>query len=154
MIACVYVLFFFSIRRRHTGCALVTGVQTCALPICPAGRRPHRSGQRFRAEILYPLANQRRLAGDEQNCLSPGATAVPCQQETNELLNGGCPDRGSTRATLFRRCHLGYMPQFSLWRAGHTARSEERRVGQEGVSTCRSRLAAYELKKTSEISHK
>src|SRR3546814_8007615 len=25
--------FFFSIRRRHTICALVTGVQTCALPI-------------------------------------------------------------------------------------------------------------------------
>src|SRR3546814_3283605 len=27
------VLFFFSRRRRHTRCALVTGVQTCALPI-------------------------------------------------------------------------------------------------------------------------
>src|SRR3546814_3680000 len=29
---CMYV-FFFSSRRRHTSCALVTGVQTCALPI-------------------------------------------------------------------------------------------------------------------------
>src|SRR3546814_6486704 len=29
--ACVF--FFFSSRRRHTRCALVTGVQTCALPI-------------------------------------------------------------------------------------------------------------------------
>src|SRR3546814_12236350 len=28
------VWFFFSSRRRHTRCALVTGVQTCALPIC------------------------------------------------------------------------------------------------------------------------
>src|SRR3546814_10504709 len=28
--------FFFSSRRRHTRCALVTGVQTCALPICKA----------------------------------------------------------------------------------------------------------------------
>src|SRR3546814_10364715 len=27
------MLFFFSSRRRHTICALVTGVQTCALPI-------------------------------------------------------------------------------------------------------------------------
>src|SRR3546814_6135495 len=26
-------MFFFSCRRRHTRCALVTGVQTCALPI-------------------------------------------------------------------------------------------------------------------------
>src|SRR3546814_2715823 len=48
--------FFFSSRRRHTRCALVTGVQTCALPIwlgaptrrvgipaistCPKGRLP------------------------------------------------------------------------------------------------------------------
>src|SRR3546814_4771150 len=30
----VYAFFFFSSRRRHTRCALVTGVQTCALPIC------------------------------------------------------------------------------------------------------------------------
>src|SRR3546814_3649953 len=28
-------VFFFSSRRRHTRCALVTGVQTCALPISP-----------------------------------------------------------------------------------------------------------------------
>src|SRR3546814_2978119 len=27
------IIFFFSSRRRHTRCALVTGVQTCALPI-------------------------------------------------------------------------------------------------------------------------
>src|SRR3546814_2948850 len=29
----VFLWFFFSSRRRHTRCALVTGVQTCALPI-------------------------------------------------------------------------------------------------------------------------
>src|SRR3546814_1459976 len=29
--------FFFSSRRRHTRCALVTGVQTCALPISVRG---------------------------------------------------------------------------------------------------------------------
>src|SRR3546814_10717035 len=38
LISVVCVLFFlfcfFSSRRRHTRCALVTGVQTCALPIC------------------------------------------------------------------------------------------------------------------------
>src|SRR3546814_7115946 len=32
-VLCVVVVFFFSSRRRHTRCALVTGVQTCALPI-------------------------------------------------------------------------------------------------------------------------
>src|SRR3546814_109430 len=32
--ACIFYFFFFSSGRRHTSCALVTGVQTCALPIC------------------------------------------------------------------------------------------------------------------------
>src|SRR3546814_2788422 len=34
---CVCLCFFLSSRRRHTSCALVTGVQTCALPISIAG---------------------------------------------------------------------------------------------------------------------
>src|SRR3546814_13559628 len=33
MLSCLCVCVFFSSRRRHTRCALVTGVQTCALPI-------------------------------------------------------------------------------------------------------------------------
>src|SRR3546814_7104651 len=32
--------YFFSIRRRHTRCALVTGVQTCALPISLRAAKP------------------------------------------------------------------------------------------------------------------
>src|SRR3546814_2752729 len=39
---CVYInfsVFFFSSRRRHTRCALVTGVQTCALQIYQSDRR-------------------------------------------------------------------------------------------------------------------
>src|SRR3546814_2503101 len=34
----LFSVFFFSSRRRHTSCALVTGVQTCALPISFFGR--------------------------------------------------------------------------------------------------------------------
>src|SRR3546814_9596483 len=41
------IVFFFSSRRRHTRCALVTGVQTCALPISgPAGPIHHQSRPR------------------------------------------------------------------------------------------------------------
>src|SRR3546814_6126682 len=36
LVSLVVFVFFFSSRRRHTRCALVTGVQTCALPICYA----------------------------------------------------------------------------------------------------------------------
>src|SRR3546814_2469025 len=41
-------MFFFSNRRRHTRCALVTGVQTCALPILhhAAGQPRHDSADR------------------------------------------------------------------------------------------------------------
>src|SRR3546814_2491815 len=36
LVCCAFCcFFFFSSRRRHTRCALVTGVQTCALPISP-----------------------------------------------------------------------------------------------------------------------
>src|SRR3546814_784694 len=33
LLSLFFFVFFFSSRRRHTSCALVTGVQTCALPI-------------------------------------------------------------------------------------------------------------------------
>src|SRR3546814_6535896 len=40
LLCLIYTLFccffFFSSRRRHTRCAVVTGFQTCALPICAA----------------------------------------------------------------------------------------------------------------------
>src|SRR3546814_4804894 len=53
----MFYVFLFSSRRRHTRCALVTGVQTCALPILKTGGCPencaycpqsahHKTGQR------------------------------------------------------------------------------------------------------------
>src|SRR3546814_5169980 len=50
---------FFSSRRRHTRCALVTGVQTCALPICcsirpSAHRRRGAPGQTPGVDFLLP----------------------------------------------------------------------------------------------------
>src|SRR3546814_14607067 len=49
---CLYVYFFFSSRRRHTRCALVTGVQTCALPILR--RRQRRASARSAAPMRWP----------------------------------------------------------------------------------------------------
>src|SRR3546814_15963028 len=54
------VLFFFSSRRRHTRCALVTGVQTCALPI---SRRFLADGRRARDRDAAARRASRRLAG-------------------------------------------------------------------------------------------
>src|SRR3546814_7281242 len=41
---------FLSSRRRHTICALVTGVQTCALPICMGNA--HKQGNAIRVTVL------------------------------------------------------------------------------------------------------
>src|SRR3546814_3032734 len=77
-----FVVFFFSSRRRHTRCALVTGVQTCALPI---------------------------------SILVAGVVGLVV------LLVWAFPQRA----------------------LGQADRSEERRVGKECVSTCRSRWSPY-----------
>src|SRR3546814_7013316 len=77
---CFICFFFFSSRRRHTRCALVTGVQTCALPI-------------------YLLIDLRQFFG----------------------IIG---------SKVFSACFF-------------SDRSEERRVGKECVSTCRSRWSPY-----------
>src|SRR3546814_15385330 len=98
--------FFFSSRRRHTRCALVTGVQTCALPISA-----HRIAT---CEVGPPRARQ-RPAG------FAAASVTSC-------------DGNKSSAT-------------TIAPAGTTARSEERRVGKECVSTCRSRWSPYHYKK-------
>src|SRR3546814_1153005 len=53
------MFFFVSSRIRHTRCALVTGVQTCALPICPAFASIRRSSADF--QIPRSAARSRRL---------------------------------------------------------------------------------------------
>src|SRR3546814_19552149 len=91
LLKCVKSNFFFSSRRRHTICALVTGVQTCALPIST-----HRISPACRSK--------------DTSCTAQGRSEP------------------SGRATV-------------------KPRSEERRVGKECVSTCRSRWSPYHLKK-------
>src|SRR3546814_3760156 len=93
----IFFLFFFSSRRRHTRCALVTGVQTCALPIwCERG------GSIGAGDAA---GSSSRAAG------AAGELTGDFARTAREWVN--TPDH----------------------------RSEERRVGKECVSTCRSRWA-------------
>src|SRR3546814_9095378 len=74
MLSYVFVfLFFFSSRRRHTRCALVTGVQTCALPIylVAGDRRASRQGKAHRHSLAQlqsdqPAARRGRRSGGGQ----------------------------------------------------------------------------------------
>src|SRR3546814_7438237 len=89
---CAWCCVFFSSRRRHTRCALVTGVQTCALPISLMIRA----------------------------CFS--------EEDMKDRLEA-CHDEYDFGATLAVASMGG----------GAFPRSDERRVGKECVSTCRSR---------------
>src|SRR3546814_6320785 len=94
--------FFFSSRRRHTRCALVTGVQTCALPI---------SDRCGRVVV--------EVDGHVQSRMEP-PRALAC----STARTGGMAGTGGAGT-------------------GALARSEERRVGKECVSTCRLRWSPY-----------
>src|SRR3546814_5654155 len=70
MLSWLYVfMFFFSSRRRHTRCALVTGVQTCALPISEGLLLRH--SPRRNRHILAVTVN-------EMGWLPPSLTASRC----------------------------------------------------------------------------
>src|SRR3546814_9513515 len=59
----ICVLFIFSRRRRHTRCSLVTGVQTCALPICHAAAA---RGQPEPCERAEDDIGERREAAEDE----------------------------------------------------------------------------------------
>src|SRR3546814_2406721 len=103
------IFVFFSSRRRHTRCALVTGVQTCALPI-------------------YALPAT----------LTLGATIV-----LQDYFEAGRAIDVIHRSGATVYYSTGNMTRAMLdhpdYRQAMIGRSEERRVGKECVSTCRSR---------------
>src|SRR3546814_13677413 len=63
-----FVWFFFSSRRRHTRCAVVTGVQTCALPISRG-----RAGKSRRWVYAADLLVKRKLDCSAFRYLRPNA---------------------------------------------------------------------------------
>src|SRR3546814_2464790 len=70
-------VFFFSSRRRHTRCALVTGVQTCALPIYAGRQWGYTSSHVWvnngcRAEFGYGYRNVRPPEKDKDKGPSTG----------------------------------------------------------------------------------
>src|SRR3546814_4198198 len=76
------VFFFFSSRRRHTRCALVTGVQTCALPILPpnsgtdARTSDDSSARRPGAHFCGVAAKRQRRRSPETGRAAPEITGA------------------------------------------------------------------------------
>src|SRR3546814_14649652 len=115
--------FCFSSRSRHTRCALVTGVQTCALPIC----RRHARRTAFSAA---PTQADRVAAPPIQACGEhPHSSGFPCSS------NASPP----ARSELAGAAEVAYFVSFQ--------RSEQRRVGNKCVNKLRSRCSPGQEKK-------
>src|SRR3546814_3100700 len=104
---CSYSFFFFSSRRRHTRCALVTGVQTCALPILQVvvGGNNEIVGARIRGldDIVTTLNGREIFTGvgrgfSFQDLPAEALAGVDVYKSSSaERLEGGVADRKSTR---------------------------------------------------------
>src|SRR3546814_16600997 len=95
--SCGSSLFFFSSRRRHTRCALVTGVQTCALPIscAPADLRAAVHAVRVGARRGDRLL--RRSAGTDRRRRGAGVPWYPAVDFGGRRVPRAVRGRGAQR---------------------------------------------------------
>src|SRR3546814_2489892 len=141
----MFSCFFFSIRRRHTRCALVTGVQTCALPIFA---RPGGGG--------HCCADKPRCAGAAIGGAARGAgrgvaadaairlcRALPDTARTQRAVAAGTGDLHRRTAVRVRAGRPATAPR--LWRSEeHTS---------ELQSLMRNSYAVFCLKKKTKPKH-
>src|SRR3546814_2982777 len=104
---------FFSSRRRHTRFALVTGVQTCALP------------------ISYVVQVEGTPSSEQIAALKAGP-----------VLNDG-PSEATRVQVLVHPPEWLWPRDPPVRARKSVPRSEARRAGKECVSTCRSRWSPY-----------
>src|SRR3546814_5650308 len=154
IVLAISVYFFFSSRRRHTRCALVTGVQTCALPIWSHRRTPGLPSARRRSGCARASAAPRRRtasgrragrAACRRGCRSrrgtcaarpPWPAPAACRRSSGP---GPCrPSAGVPRGS--GRCSFG---------SARPARSEEHT--SELQSLMRRSYAVFFLKKNKHI---
>src|SRR3546814_14211659 len=152
-----FFFFFFSSRRRHTRCALVTGVQTCALPSYTTI---------YRWVQCYAPEMEKRLRWFWRRGFDPSwrldETYVKVRGKWTYLYRA-VDKRGDTidfymsptRSAKAEKRFLGKaLRGLKPWekpaplhhdkaQSYGAARSEERRGGKECVSTCRSRWSPY-----------
>src|SRR3546814_11036984 len=126
--------FFFSSRRRHTRCALVTGVQTCALPIFSSYPAPiDQANIRQMPELAKRFGTIPGLSDHTMGTTASVAAVAlgACVIEKHFTLSRA--DKGPDSEFSLEPSELGQLCRETY------DRSEERRVGKECVSTGRCR---------------
>src|SRR3546814_12421350 len=131
-------VLFFSSRRRHTRCALVTGVQTCALPISADSSAANEAGCKEVAYWYDPMK-------PDQHFDKPGKSPFMDMQLVAKCAGGEAAGAGGVNIdpTLVQnfgvrtaQAEIG-VPEPET----NDTRSEERRVVKECVSTWNIRWA-------------
>src|SRR3546814_14539380 len=134
-------LFFFSSRRRHTRCALVTGVQTCALPISEIETALDKDADAFfeqcadsavnGAEALRIDTLQSEWASTRREGKFTAAADIPLEgvAQLAEGTDGNVAAIGQFCTQRNAQCGHEYCTGVTSGRQ----RTEERRVGKECV---------------------
>src|SRR3546814_7888110 len=160
---CSLFFFFFSSRRRHTRCALVTGVQTCALPILLSQHHrasfPRSRDDRTRA-VRAARRRQRRcdrgLLGEDRSAARP----VQIRILLSAAGRASCGDRSRTGA---HRSRVGppprerrprYRPATPPLPARRRSRDRSEEHTSELTSLMRISYAVFCLKKKTHTKHK
>src|SRR3546814_5943287 len=115
-------VFFFSSRRRHTRCALVTGVQTCALPILLAAFAAHLARARGRLDA----AEEKRIV----NLLAEVPAAMNAALAHDAAIEEMAPVIAKARDVLY----MGRGPDYPLALEGALKLKEISYIHAEGYA--------------------
>src|SRR3546814_10357831 len=105
------MIFFFSSSRRHTRCALVTGVQTCALPISlpfKGASADMIAGSGWTNVIFGGLMSQDTVFVCEYR--DTDLTDVTARQEALDLIGGGRSEERRGGKECVSTCRCRWLP--------------------------------------------
>src|SRR3546814_16482835 len=126
---------FVASRERHTSCALVTGVQTCALPTCQLGVPSAFAAKLARARGRLDAAEEKRIV----NLLAEVPAAMNAALARDAAIEEMAPVIAKARDVLY----MGRGPDYPLALEGALKLKEISYIHAEGY-------AAGELKHGSE----
>src|SRR3546814_3472106 len=131
-------MFFFSIRSRYTRCAVVTGVQSCALPIFRrfSGDFAFDRGQRAKVEPARVFALVIAVEHGERDAIGPSPIAVPQRDDAG-------PRRRfeHQRGTIARnRARMAFAPEAVIGKATPAETIDRNEIGR---TTCWERVWQY-----------
>src|SRR3546814_1805226 len=141
----MFDFFFFSSRRRHTRCALVTGVQTCALPIYAAAASAE---QKALALSAVGVAVIEVAKGSDGTWSVKAGSKYNKRHTGNDTYRVGGPASGILPSTIkgtLNNCSSGRTPWGTYLTCEETTDRKSTRLNSS--HSCASRMPSSALKK-------